>query len=123
MNTMMMNEERKENVFSAEECLEQFTGNDMKIFIDTCSMLDDAFPLFMEHVIPLLEKHGNRIIVPLEVSRELIRHLDNPGKPELREPAVRALQLLNKYKNTYFRILGEASDTASIPDNPLPKYP
>ena len=77
--------------------------------------MQEAFPLFMEHMIPLLEKHNNRIIVPLSVNRELIKHINNPEKPELRAPAIRALQLIDQYRNSYFRILGGESD--GIPDN------
>lgn len=113
MNTYF-NEEKKNNI-TPEIYLEQFVSNGTKIFIDTCSMLEEAFPLFMEHMIPLLEKHNNRIIVPLSVNRELIKHINNPEKPELRAPAIRALQLIDQYRNSYFRILGGESD--GIPDN------
>ncbi len=114
MNTYR-NEEKKNSEITPETYLEQFVSGETKIFIDTCSMLEDSFPLFVEHVIPLLVKHNNHIIVPLSVTRELVHHLENPNKPELREPAIRALQILNRFRNTYFRILGCESD--SFPDN------
>lgn len=113
MNTYF-NEEKK-NPVTPETYLEQFVSSGTRIFIDTCSMLEESFPLFVEHVIPLLEKHNNRIIVPLAVNKELIHHLENPNKPELRAPAIRALSILDRYRNTYFRILGDESD--SFPDN------
>ena len=113
MNTYF-NEEKK-NTVTPETYLEQFVSGGTRIFIDTCSMLEESFPLFVEHVIPLLEKHNNRIIVPLAVNKELIHHLENPNKPELRAPSIRALNILDRYRNTYFRILGNESD--SFPDN------
>ena len=113
MNTYF-NEEKK-NTITPETYLEQYVSGGTKVFIDTCSMLEESFPLFVEHVIPLLEKHNNRIIVPLTVNKELIHHLENPNKPELRAPAIRALKILDRYRNTYFRILGDESD--SFPDN------
>ena len=113
MNTYF-NEEQK-NIITPEDHLEQFVSGGTRIFIDTCSMLEDSFPLFLEHMIPLLKKHDNRIIVPLAVCKELGHHLENPSKPELRRPAIRALQILEQYKDSYLRILGENSD--SFPDN------
>ncbi len=113
MNTYC--KEEKKNTITPETYLEQFISGRTRIFIDTCSMLEESFPLFVEHVIPLLEKHNNRIIVPLAVNKELIHHLENPNKPELRASAIRALTILDRYKNTYFRILGNESD--SFPDN------
>lgn len=113
MNTYF-NEEKK-NISTPETYLEQFVSGETRIFIDTCSMLEESFPLFVEHVVPLLEKHNKRIIVPLAVNKELIHHLENPDKPELRAPAIRALSILDRYRNTYFRILGDESD--SFPDN------
>lgn len=100
---------------TTENYFEQFIDSEIKIFIDTCSMLNEAFPTFLEHVIPVLEKSHNRIIVPISVNKELIHHLDNPKKPELAEPATKALNLLEKHRRTYFRILG--SETDSFPDN------
>ena len=108
-------EYRMRNKTTSDNYLEQFVNEDTRIFIDTCSMLEDAFPVFVEHIIPLLEKHNKRIIVPLAVNKELVHHLANPAKPELREPAMRALSILRKYKSTYFRILGDDKD--SFPDN------
>ena len=113
MNTYF-NEEKKNNV-TPETYLEQFVSGETRIFIDTCAMLEESFPLFVEHVIPLLEKHNNRIIVPLAVNKELIHHLENPNRPELRAPAIRALSILDRYKDTFFRILGNETD--SFPDN------
>ena len=114
MNTYTSEEKKNSNI-TPETYLEQFVSNGTRIFIDTCSMLEESFPLFVEHIIPLLEKHNNRIIVPLAVNKELIHHLENPNKPELRAPAFRALRILELYKDTYFRILGNESD--SFPDN------
>ena len=114
MNTNI-NEEKKNSQISPETYLEQFVSSGTKILIDTCSMLEESFPLFVEHVIPLLEKHNNSIIVPLSVTKELVKHLDNPDKPELQAPAIRALRIIEQYKNKYFRILGD--DTDSFPDN------
>ena len=113
MNTYF-NEEKKNNI-TPETYLEQFVSGETRIFIDTCAMLEESFPLFVEHVIPLLEKHNNRIIVPLAVNKELIHHLENPNRPELRAPAIRALSILDRYKDTFFRILGNETD--SFPDN------
>lgn len=113
--SMNFNEEKKNSNMTPEAYLEQFVSSGTRIFIDTCSMLEESFPLFVKHIIPLLEKHNNRIIVPLAVNKELIHHLENPSKPELREPAIRALRILDQYRNSYFRILGDESD--SFPDN------
>lgn len=108
------NEDNKNN--NQKKYLEQLIScENAKIFIDTCSMLEDSFPLFVEHVHPLLEKYQQRIIVPLAVSKELIKQLDNPKRPELQEAAIRALGLLDSYRESCFRILGNERD--SFPDN------
>lgn len=113
MNTLF--KEDKKSIVNPMNYLEQFISSEIKIFIDTCSMLEDSFPLFVGHVLPLLDKNNNRIIVATSVCQELVGHMDNPKKPELRGKAIRALQILNKYKDSYFRILGETGDT--FPDN------
>ena len=97
--------------------LEQVISSDVRIFIDTCSLLDAGFPLFMEHAIPLLEKYQKRIIVPQVVIGEMTKHLKNADKPERAASAERALTYIYKgwEKKKWFIILREESDT--FPDN------
>lgn len=106
--------EEKPGTLTAAAYLEQIVSSDIKIFIDTCSLLDKGFPLFMEHVLPLLEAHSQRIIVPYSVIDELKKKLVDPEKPKLHMPAFQALEIISKNRSSFI-IRGEKGDT--FPDN------
>lgn len=43
-----------------------------KIFIDTCSLLSEQADMFWSHSVPLLQREGKSIVVPLRVYEEAI---------------------------------------------------
>ena len=110
-NNNPANKEASEN--KRMKRLEFYVKHDYRIFIDTCALLDPAFPAFMERVTPLLTKYDNKIIVPIEVNKELINLYDK--KPELRERVLYVLDTIKRNEDNVFRIMGDENDP--FPDN------
>jgi len=103
-----MNESKNNTVTTPEAYLDKFVDGTM-IFIDTCAMLEESFPLFVERVTPYLMKHDNRIVVPRSVLKELVKHACNPENPKLKESAVKAYNLVYT-RPDIFRVEGKDSD-------------
>jgi len=58
--------------------LENYVKN-FRIFIDTCSLLDDHANTFWERITPILQKERKSIIVTLRVYEEVCKFADNPA--------------------------------------------
>ena len=71
----------------AQEKLERLVGQ-YTVLVDTCSLLNQRFPLLMEHLEPLLRARGKALIVPYSMVRELVSL--STKQPELTE-RIRAL--------------------------------
>ena len=82
-----------------------------KIFIDTCSILDEGVNKFWINIIPLLQEYQNRIIIPHRVFEELNKHATNTTKVKLAKDAVKSLRFLEQLnKNKLIEIRGEKTD-------------
>lgn len=91
--------------------LENYIKN-YKIFIDTCSLLEDSADQFWGNVKILLKKHNNKIIVATRVIEELQKHSMNRKDVSLANKANRALSRMSQYINDgLVDIRGEASDS------------
>ncbi len=62
-----------------------------KIFIDTCSLLHPGIDNFWQMVVPVLEKYGEKIYIPLACKDELEKHAANKNNPTLAKDAKKAL--------------------------------
>lgn len=57
-----------------ENCVKDF-----KVFIDTCSLLEESSDKFFQNVVPILEREKKALIVPLTVYRELEKLAKSPA--------------------------------------------
>jgi len=84
-----------------------------RIFIDTCSLMQEGIGVFLDGLRPLLRRHGLKLIAPVGVVRELNR-LGEDG--ERREAAQRGVDALRRLEaEGLVDVRGEASDP--FPDN------
>ncbi|MFI3210177.1 MAG: PIN domain-containing protein [Peptostreptococcaceae bacterium] len=86
-----------------------------KIFIDTCSLMDNNIENFYKNIYPYLEKYSNKIIVPHRVIDELKKHF-NSDNIERNTKAKKGLYILKKLQDkNLIDIKGE--DTDNFADN------
>lgn len=76
--------------------LAKFLSNYDYVFVDTCSLMEDGFPPFMDMLVASKEywKDGLHVIVPEECIKELKKHKGNKEKEDARIGAIRALKIL-----------------------------
>ncbi|MBE5709927.1 MAG: hypothetical protein EGR51_08560 [Oscillibacter sp.] len=87
-----------------ERLVDQYT-----ILVDTCSLLNQRFPLLMEHLEPLLRMRGKALIVPSSVVRELVSL--SVKKPELTERIRALLPLMAQLQQQgLLRVYGSPSE-------------
>lgn len=83
---------------------------DKKIFIDTCSLLDESANLFWANIKPILQKYNRHIIVPFRVTEEIEKHADSTDV-NLRHSAKSAIcNLNNLIKDDCVEFYGDCSD-------------
>ena len=68
---------------TARSAMESFVKDGYKIFIDTCSLLDDHVDEFWRNIIPLLHQYSSKIIIPWRCGQELEKHVNNKSDPDL----------------------------------------
>ncbi len=80
--------------------LAKFLSNYDYVYLDTCSLMEDGFPIFMDALVASKEywKEGLRVIVPNECVKELKKHSKNKEKIDARIGAKRALKILGHDK-------------------------
>ena len=80
--------------------LAKFLSNYDYVYLDTCSLMEDGFPIFMDALVASKEywKEGLRVIVPDECVKELKKHSRNKDKNDARIGAKRALKILSHDK-------------------------
>ena len=103
-----MQNNKKEAIFL------DFICREFKIFIDTCSLLDDMIYTFFKNIKPHLKAYNKQIIIPRKVIEELEKHSQNsdPNKLELAQSASKMrYEILPKLQNDGFiDIKGEEND-------------
>ncbi len=101
----------------AKDALDGF-AKDWKIFIDTCSLLDDAADLFWTNIIPYLHLYKNKVIIPLRSIDELEKFTHNMSKPNLADKSKDCIKKIQQLQNGGFvEIRGESTD--NFTDNVL----
>lgn len=80
--------------------LAKFLSNYDYVYLDTCSLMEDGFPIFMDALVASKEywKEGLEVIVPDECIKELKKHSKNKEKNDARIGAKRALKILSHDK-------------------------
>jgi rRNA-processing protein FCF1 len=70
------------------------------VFVDTCSLMDDGFPAFMDVLEPSREywKGGLHVIIPNKCVEELKKHSRNREDNSVRISSARALKIIRKAK-------------------------
>ncbi len=74
------------------------------VFVDTCSLMEDSFPAFMDLLVKSRSywKGELKVVILGEVMEELKKHSANREKPDLRVSALRALKIINHDKARLF---------------------
>lgn len=55
--------------------------DDVRIFIDTCSMMNDGFDDLLDSLIPILDVNHKKLVIPNSCIKEIIKkkkHKENP---------------------------------------------
>lgn len=94
----------------ARDSMETYV-KEYKIFIDTCSLLYFAADKFWMNIIPMLNKHSCKIIVPLRSIDELEKLSKNAAKPDLAKSANDCKKKLKQLMSAgYIEVRGEETD-------------
>lgn len=89
----------------------EYCFTNYKVFIDTCSLLHFAADKFWINAVPLINKTGNKIIIPLRVIDELKKHSQNHKNSKLADKATMAIDNINRLmKADLVEIRGESTD-------------
>ena len=94
------------------------------VLIDTCSLMEDAFPAWMDRLVAAqdyLEDSSTEIYVPKECIEELERHSKNKKDFDKRGPAKRALKILKdaKRRKLITILKKQKKDRKSFADNAI----
>lgn len=109
-NIILQSEDEFTQEKRALAALKHYAEN-YKIFIDTCSLLDDSVDIFLENMVPELKKANNKFIIPFRVIEELQKHEKNTKDKELVIKAKAALVSVEKLmQQKLIDIRGEKSD-------------
>ena len=98
--------------------LEKLVKEYDRIFIDTCALLvnqakwsNNTLQAFWGNITPLLKQYRKKIIVPLHVVNELLKHANNANDSTLRQHAKEAVNLIQTlYKDQIIDIFGDRGD-------------
>ena len=74
-------------------------SKDCRVIIDTCSMMHPKFKEALQKIVPILEKGGNKLIVPESCVKELRKHEQAPNHTSKALHAKAALIPLQTYGN------------------------
>lgn len=80
-----------------------------KIFIDTCSLLDDNAEQFWENITPFLIENNSSIIIPYRVYEEIKKH-ENSNHNLQQKAQVVLKRIVELYNKGLIRVLGEKTD-------------
>lgn len=91
--------------------MEQYVKDDYKIFIDTCSLLENSADIFWQNIIPYLNQYHSKIIIPLRCIDELQKHQKNTSNPDLSKRALNSLKIVKQLLTAgYVEVRGENTD-------------
>ncbi len=98
--------------------LEKLVKEYDRIFIDTCALLvnqaewsNNTIQAFWHNITPLLKQYRKRIIVPLSVVNELVKHANTSSDSNLRHHAKDAVNLVQiLHKSQIIDIFGDKND-------------
>ncbi|MBR1647213.1 MAG: zinc-ribbon domain containing protein [Selenomonadaceae bacterium] len=107
------------------EFLERCVRDCDRIFIDTCSFLEETMYDFFQNIVPILEREQKTVIVPLAVCQELERFANNPAEcrkehpdnPNLNKLAIHACETINVLKRANIVQIFADPDDKKFADN------
>lgn len=80
------------------------------IFIDTCELLHEKFPVLLDNMTPFLRKYGKKLMIPSGVESELKKLFFK--KPDLQEQIMKVVVLIKQKKEEgLVAVCGEADVT------------
>lgn len=95
----------------SRKIIEQYVKDGYKIFIDTCSLLEDSVNIFWQSIIPYLHQYSSKIIIPLRCIEELQKHQKDISNPNLANDALNSLKVIKQLLAAeYVEIRGESTD-------------
>ena len=84
---------------------------DGKVFMDTCSFMDEHANDFVCHAVPILDKYNQKVFVPKKCVDEMIHHSHDKENEKKAKAAVNAIEILGKLQQRGFLdIRGEEND-------------
>lgn len=111
-----LHDSRETNIV-AENYLDKLVS-EYKIFIDTCSWMHDKIELFIEHIIPPLQKHQQKIYLARSVYEEVAKHLNDTTNSKRHAAAASAARAINRLVELDL-IIRIGSDSDTFTDNIL----
>ncbi len=107
------------------EFLERCVRDYDKIFIDTCSLLEENMYDFFQNITPILERERKAIIIPLAVCKELERFANSPADCRKEHPnnsnlnnlAIHACKAINALKRANLVEIFADPDDKKFADN------
>ncbi len=126
--TIEQQEEYQNNKFMYQEEMKsselaKFLSNFDYVFVDTCSLMEDSFPAFMDVLTRSKEywKEGLRVVILGECIQELKRHTQNKKDSGVRIAARRALKIIrhDKWHRKTFEITKPLKKTSDFADNAI----
>lgn len=70
---------------------------DIRIFIDTCSMMKNDFDSFLGALIPILAVNHKKLVIPYSCLEELKKHESNPQLNDEANSAIESLMIIKEY--------------------------
>lgn len=70
---------------------------DVRIFIDTCSMMSNNFDSFLGALIPVLATNNKKLVIPYSCLQELKKHEGNSKLKKDADSAIELLEIINEY--------------------------
>lgn len=74
--------------------------DDVRIFIDTCSMMNDGFDDLLDSLIPILDVNHKKLVIPNSCIKEIIKkkkHKENPTLSKKAESALDSLEIIRQF--------------------------
>lgn len=74
--------------------------DDVRIFIDTCSMINDGFDDLLDSLIPILDVNHKKLVIPNSCIKEIIKkkkHKENPTLSKKAESALDSLEIIRQF--------------------------
>lgn len=117
-------QQNSDNIIAKRTYLETLVKENDRIFIDTCAMLvyqnggnNNTIQTFWRNITPLLKQYRKKIIIPLCVVNELLKHANTSSDNNLRHHAKEAVNLVRILRDSQIIDIFGNKDDGTHADN------